>query len=654
MVATYKIGMVQINNGFSGQYYLPYSVGLLQSYVQEYISNKSKYVFKIPIYRRLPLEENIELLNGANILFFSVYVWNKKISLEIARRVKENNPNIFIIFGGPSVPDDAIEFMGKHIWIDASVHQEGEKSILEVLERYPDKDLKNVLGITYRVDNQVFSTGPRKRMKNFSDVPSPYLTGVFDHLMKSVGSSHQWLATWESNRGCPFACAYCDWGSATNSKVSKTELDRALLELDWFATNKVEFIFVADANFGIFHRDEEIVDYVIHLSKKTGYPKVFSVQNTKNKKERAYIIQKKLAESGLTKSVTLALQTTSEKSLSAISRDNIRSDDYLYLQNRFRKDGISTYTEIILALPGETYSSFANGVSDVISGGQHNKIQFNNLSILPNAEMASNEYRKKYNIKTVKAPIVNMHGTLEVPEDGINEEQELVVSTSTLRVEDWRRVREYASYVELLYFCKLLQIPMLFLNVECGISYRSMVEKIMNAPSHFSVLSIISKIFKKNTKSILNGGAEFIFSDKWEKIFWPPGEYAFIELSVNQLLGKFYKEVSILLKDFLDSDTNQKILSDAILYNCNKLNQVGVNSEIYIELDYPINKWYKEWLIGKKCILESEKQSIVLYTKSDRYDSWGNWVKYMVWYGHRTGAYYFNDERMALEISGHY
>ncbi len=649
-----KIGMVQINNGFSGQYYLPYSVGLLQAYVQKYILDKNKYTFELPIYRRLPLERNLELLNDVEIIFFSVYVWNEKISIEIARKIKESNPDVYIIFGGPSVPDNAIEFMCKYTWIDVSVHQEGEISTLEILERYPDKDLTNVSGITYRVDNQVFTTGPRKRMKNFSDVPSPYLTGVFDDLMKSVGSVHQWLATWESNRGCPFACAYCDWGSATNSKVSKTELDRALLEIDWFAMNKVEFIFIADANFGIFHRDEEIVDYVINVSKRTGYPKVFSVQNTKNKKERAYIIQKKLAESGLTKAVTLALQTTSEKSLSAISRDNIRSDDYLYLQNRFIKDGISTYTELILALPGETYSSFANGVSNVISGGQHNKIQFNNLSILPNAEMASNEYIKKYNIKTVKAPIVNMHGTLEVPEDGINEEQELVVSTSTLRVEDWRRVREYASYAELLYFCKLLQIPMLFLSVECGISYRVIIEMIMGAPSSFLVLSKISRIFKDNTKDILNGGAEFIFSEKWEGIFWPPGEYAFIELSTNQLLKDFYKECSALLEDLLDNEGNKKILADSILYNYKKLNQPNPDREIIIELDYPINKWYKEWIIGNKCVLKHERQSVILYTEEDKYDSWNDWVKYMVWYGHRTGAYYFNDERMESEISGHY
>ena len=36
----------------------------------------------------------------------------------------------------------------------------------------------------------------------------------------------------------------------------------------------------------------------------------------------------------------------------------------------------------------------------------------------------------KYNFKTVEAPIVNMHGSLdETPEDGIYETQKLVIST---------------------------------------------------------------------------------------------------------------------------------------------------------------------------------------------------------------------------------
>ena len=34
---------------------------------------------------------------------------------------------------------------------------------------------------------------------------------------------------------------------------------------------------------------------------------------------------------------------------------------------KFTDDGIATYTEFILALPGDTYDTFANGVSSVFN-----------------------------------------------------------------------------------------------------------------------------------------------------------------------------------------------------------------------------------------------------------------------------------------------
>ena len=37
----------------------------------------------------------------------------------------------------------------------------------------------------------------------------------------------------ETNRGCPYGCTFCDWGSATLSRVRKFDLDRVFAELEW-------------------------------------------------------------------------------------------------------------------------------------------------------------------------------------------------------------------------------------------------------------------------------------------------------------------------------------------------------------------------------------------------------------------------------------
>ena len=50
MKKSIKIGSAQINNGFSNQYYLPYSIGILQAFIL-HNSKKHNYIFKDTIYR---------------------------------------------------------------------------------------------------------------------------------------------------------------------------------------------------------------------------------------------------------------------------------------------------------------------------------------------------------------------------------------------------------------------------------------------------------------------------------------------------------------------------------------------------------------------------------------------------------------------------
>ena len=69
-----------------------------------------------------------------------------------------------------------------------------------------------------------------------------------------------------------------------------------------------------------------------------------------------------MADNGLSKGVTLAMQSVDSHTLKEIKRDNISIEDYQELQKRFTEDGIATYTEFILGLPGDTYDSFANAV----------------------------------------------------------------------------------------------------------------------------------------------------------------------------------------------------------------------------------------------------------------------------------------------------
>ena len=79
-----------------------------------------------------------------------------------------------------------------------------------------------------------------------------------------------------------------------------------------------------------------------------------SVQNTKNSNIESYKIQKLLSDSGLSKGALIAFQSLDPVTLKAIKRSNIKLDVYFDLQAKFMKDGIKTFSDIILGLPEET------------------------------------------------------------------------------------------------------------------------------------------------------------------------------------------------------------------------------------------------------------------------------------------------------------
>src|SRR3989344_1658132 len=214
-----KVGMVQINNSFTNQNYFPYSIGTLQAYAQKHLANIDDFEFSLPVYKRLPLELAVDSLSGSDIIFFSSYVWNFNLSSEIAKKIKEKKPETLIVFGGCQIPRDNIgDFLRKNQFIDLACYGEGEKPFTSILENFKERDWSRVPSISYIRDNEVIKNPTSKRISDLSEIPSPYLAGVFDPLMKA-NPQEIWLGLWETNRGCPFSCSFCEWGEDYQRRI---------------------------------------------------------------------------------------------------------------------------------------------------------------------------------------------------------------------------------------------------------------------------------------------------------------------------------------------------------------------------------------------------------------------------------------------------
>ena len=395
-------------------YWLPYSVGCLWSYAQQHGFVRENFELKDLIFRREDPQELLESLENPVVCGFSIYVWNQRYCLTVAEMIKKRWPDCVIIIGGPQAQPEMVDSG----FVDSVILAEGEESFLKLLENIKDQQPIPKLFLKTRLQDL--------------DIPSPYTTGVFDKII-TENPKALWSMVLETNRGCPYACTFCDWGSTTYSKVKRFGLERIQQELDWAADNPVAFIFCADANFGMFkERDLEIARMIKQCADR-GQLESVNLQYAKNSTEIIFEIAKELGH--LHKGITVSVQSMNDATLEAIKRKNMDVNDISNVMKLSQKYQIGTYTEAILGLPLETLESWCDGMCKILEMGQHDAIDIYFCQLLENSALNSFESRMQYKIKTVVAydymSFSNPTDYQEIKEDIL-----LVNETSTMTTND--------------------------------------------------------------------------------------------------------------------------------------------------------------------------------------------------------------------------
>lgn len=640
-----NVGLVEIGDAFGGQYYFPYSISILRAYAEKKLASQRPCRFLPTLYKRGDLQDNAARLSGADIVFYSIYVWNFHASLSIALEAKRINPQIINVFGGPNIPesrDKIFSFLKQFSFVDIGSFGEGEIPFLRIIEKCADRDWDAVPSIGWRRRDHSFAYNDfMETVEDINDIPSPYLSGVLDELILQ-NPEEKWQGRLETNRGCPFSCAFCYWGKKSERKLKQFDLNRVYREIDWLSGKKIEFVFCCDANFGILKRDLEIARKVAENKKKFGYPKAFSVQNTKNSTQRIFELQKILNDEGLQKGVNIALQSLNEETLTYIERKNIDNRTYSELQTLFTKNHIPTFTDLIIGLPGESYESFTTGVSEIIAGGQHNRIQFINLTVLENTLIADPAYQQRHGLKIVEGEFAPHHSSLNEGSE-IKERHSLVIGTGTMPEEDWVKARVFSWMVSLLHFDKLLQLPFVILNEVGRVPYKKIFEIFLQKSPRSGVISDIIQAFERQALKIQNGGIEFCESHKWLKITWFPDELAFIEMSAEGKLPDFYDEALNRLVDLAAGCDmlSKKMISQAVLLNRNVMKQPFLRENIMIHCDYNLWELYQAVINGKKVRIREGEYLYNVDRTSQGLDSWDNWCREVIWYGNKRGDYMY-------------
>ncbi|NOK18525.1 B12-binding domain-containing radical SAM protein [Corallococcus carmarthensis] len=454
--------------------------------------------------------------HGPGLVLFSDYVWNLDDHLELSRELKTLDPANLTIHGGPSVPrhpQACEEFLRQHRYVDIACQGEGEATVPELLERMLDGgDTGAVPGVAQLVGDTFVQARPRPRSEKLDLYPSPYLTGEFDDLV----SSHAPVITLETNRGCPYGCTFCDWGQATLQKIHCFSMERVTAELTWAARNRIAVVGLADANFGILPRDLEIARLVASLKQQWGYPLQFQMNNAKNATSRVSEIVRIAREAGLVSQGVLSIQTRDEEVLSAVKRKNIKPAQYDALLAEFRADNLPVHTEIMMALPGSTYDTFARDLQWACDKNLTAHVAW--TGVLPNTPMAEPEYIARYRIRMAGQSRLAQPAVLQTL--GIRPfPPNLVVSSTTFTEDEFLEMAKLSAVFHLFQGESILKHVMLYLRHEHGLTHVAFLEALRDADLAAFPLLRRLRDWKVSRDGATDPLAEFVLGNGWPAFY---------------------------------------------------------------------------------------------------------------------------------------
>lgn len=632
----YKVSSSQFNYLYGDQIHFPYSIGRLVTYVKTNKNINSQFKFDRTFIFRDQLNNYVEQSYDSDILLCSCYVWNWEVTKQLAKKVKATNPNCLIIFGGPQVPNRTENFFEENPFVDIIVHGEGEIVLENILTAYiKDKDFSKINGI----EMKDYRTPPNPRIKDVNILPSPYLTNLILDLVEQK-TDIKYIAAWETNRGCPYPCTFCDWGSLTNSKVTNWSEEQLLKEIDWFAQNHITYIDCCDANFGIFQeRDYRIASKLKEVALKTGYPEKFRAAWAKFASEKIIPIAKQLQEGKVLKAVSLALQSLDKETLEIVKRANIKFDNFSELTETFRKNKIPTYTELIMGLPGETLESWKKGLEILASGSQVGSIYIYNCGVFVNAPMNEPTYMKFHNIKTIRSPIFLAHSSIH--DRGIPEFEYITISSKSFSTDDLKEIYLFSWLFQTFHSLGIFEYITKYYHDEKKLLYVKFYEIFLDYCKKEN--SIFSDEYNKVIDYIDNG-----YSGKgWNHydpnlgdIFWPIEEATWLRLVLSKKLMEHTKSFLKFLEETLNFDTPDEILNDLIKFQI-FLITTRQDSEIK-SARFHFN-WKNYFINGSKLKqIENDYNYKNLVIEHDQI----LWGYKTIWYGRQSKSYKLHPEAL--------
>lgn len=277
----------------------------------------------------------------AQVIAFSIYIWNISKTMEVIRTLKASTGK-HIIIGGPEVSYDSFFLMDQGV--DAIMLGEGEKTFWKYIDMLKKKRFRSLNGVYTRMY-------PNKKLaivslKDNEKYPSPYFLKLDQKEMDKR------ILYFETSRGCPFSCEYCLSGSDCRVRYFSEEYLFAALKR--ISHSKVKIVKVLDRTFNT--RTERALSLVRYIN-----------ENCKNQVFQFEIVAELLHPKIIDFMVNemdksrfrfeVGVQSFNNEALEAVGRHQ-NNQKLIQVIKKLRNAGVIMHVDLIAGLPYEDLFSF--------------------------------------------------------------------------------------------------------------------------------------------------------------------------------------------------------------------------------------------------------------------------------------------------------
>lgn len=276
---------------------------------------------------------------GTTDVAIGAYVWNEPVLRVLLPMLRTAGFQGRILLGGPQISFAAAGVGQQYPEADGFIRGYAEDALSAIVT---SGEPIRLAGVSWKNQDE----DPCLSCVDLESLPSPILSGV--------APTHPFMR-WETQRGCAYACSFCQHGEPSRRRRARTfPLARVLAEIDVMVHSGVRDIAVLDP---IFQDNPSAVD-ILDRFRECRYTGRLSLQSRFERVDSRFLDACK----DLQVCLEFGLQTIQPQEMGAIGRRNDlgRADSVIA---ELRRRGIPFEVSVIYGLPTQTLDSFRGTLS---------------------------------------------------------------------------------------------------------------------------------------------------------------------------------------------------------------------------------------------------------------------------------------------------